>query len=56
MLALIAGATLGSCPDLSSSTVALDLNEWVRASWYVQEQQVAPYQAVSTPLPATSSL
>ena len=47
MLPLLTVATAGACPDLSSSTVSLNLTEWVRASWFVQEQQVAPYQAVS---------
>ena len=47
MLPLLTVATAGTCPDLSSSTVSLNLTEWVRASWFVQEQQVAPYQAVS---------
>jgi len=43
MLAFVASA-LAVCPDLTSQTAQVDLNEFVRASWYVQEQQVAPYQ------------
>eukprot|EP00966_Prymnesium_polylepis_P029700 690053-Prymnesium_polylepis.1 len=47
MLALLS-ASSAVCPDLSSSTVQLDLTEFVRASWYVQEQQIAPYQAAES--------
>ena len=36
------------CPDLSQHTVDLNLSEWTRASWYVQYQQINPYQPVSS--------
>jgi len=47
MLAFLSAVT-STCPDLTSSTVQLDLNEFIRASWYVQEQQVAPYQPLDS--------
>lgn len=36
------------CPDMSEKVVDLNLEEYLRASWYVQEQQIVDYQPVES--------
>ena len=48
MLALIA-ASAGACPHVQTvGTANFSLNEWVRKTWYIQEQQIVDYQPLSS--------
>lgn len=50
MLALIATtAAMSTCPRVDTvGSAAFNLTEWVRKTWYIQEQQVVDYQPLSS--------
>mmetsp|Transcript_70015 Transcript_70015/g.116278 ORF Transcript_70015/g.116278 Transcript_70015/m.116278 type:complete len:217 (-) Transcript_70015:85-735(-) len=43
----IAASTGDGCKSVSTYGNSFNLTEWVRASWYIQEQQVTGYQPLS---------
>ena len=49
MLALITASATAACPNVQTiGSASFNLTEWVRKTWFIQEQQVVDYQPTSS--------